>query len=247
MHRIALFCLLAGLFSGNLDAQQYQGASYSEYILEGKAKTIEGAPKRYSNQTDSEGRIVSWIYWDEKGNVTEFGESFYNVKGLVSEQRIGTTLGTDTILFQYDYRTDGKLAKMLEGHKMDQFFYMHRYSYTDGIRTDSVFRGDTLLARIEESRISDGLMLKIRDFEKNETYTWTLDSNGNPVQETHSSEAKTFKTTQVFGKGNRLEERASDTELVRYKYDSLGRLEETRFLDENAQIIRKWVRVYEAK
>jgi YD repeat-containing protein len=222
-----------------------QNGAYSEYVLVGKAQRIEDATKRFANETDGQGREIRWIAWDQQGNVTQAGERFFAVNGRVSEERIMSQQGTDTILYQYDFMLDGRLAHMLQGRKPEGRAEYHRYSYSSEGRTDSIFLGDTTLIRVERHRQDNGLPTKIQDFENNSTIIWSFDKRGNPTQETQISNGKQIHTQFKYHKNGQLASRMNDAELVQFAYDDKGRLLETTFLDEDSRVIERWVRVYE--
>lgn len=222
-----------------------QMSAYSEYVLKGNVQTIDAATKRYANVVDAKGREVSWIAWDLKGNVTQSGERFYAINGRVSEERIMHYDGRDTILYQYDFLLDGRLAKMLEGRKPEGRVCYHRYSYTSDSRMDSVWLGDTVLIRVETHRLDNNLPTKIQDFEHASTTIWTMDKKGLPIQEKKIENGREFITLLRYNKNGQLQSRANDLELIRYSYDPAGRLLETQFLDDDNRVVERWVRVYE--
>lgn len=238
---LTISCLWAAFAS----AQSPDSGSFSEYLADPKTgEPMEGG-KIYSETVDQKGRLTKWSRWDFGGELLESGECFYNQNGLISEKRLRYAGGEDTILYQYDYRMDGKLAKMLEGRKPGDYVLMHHFSYSGQVITDSVMQGDTLLVTIIDSRANDHKTLKIRSFEENSTRSWEYNSAGNPVKEMVTAFAVTNTTLLIYDKNDRLKERAGEGELLRYKYDKIGRLIETRAFDDNRKVTWLKVRVYE--
>ena len=245
MQKAIFTLLIASLWASFAYAQPPDSGSFTEYLADPKTGEPLAGGKVYTETVDQKGRLKSWSKWDFGGELLESGECFYNPKGLISEKRLRYAGGEDTILYQYDYQMDGRLAKMLEGRKPGDYVLMHHYSYTGETVTDSVMEGDTLLVTIIDSRASDQKVTKIRSFEENSTRTWVYDNQGKVTEELVTAFGVTNSTLLFYDKENRLKERANEGELLKYKYDNMGRLLETRAYDDHGKVVWLKVRVYE--